>query len=372
MRKFRSHFLQKMLGVFFKRLVLISVFSCMIPGCISAGHHLRDYADKKHLSIGAAVVPDLFEEKEYAEIVSDEFNMLVPEYHLKWSFIHPERDSYNFSDTDKIIDFAEKHNSKIRGHTLVWHESLPAWITSCCRDTGHSTVDCDSRELEQILKSHIQTVVSKYKGRIYCWDVVNEPLSADVHNGNFRGSLWLSALGQYYIEQAFYWAHEADRDAKLFLNDTNIAEINSKSDFLYSIVKKMREKGVPIDGIGFQFHLDTRAIPNYESIENNIQRFLDLGLEIQFTEIDVSIWGPVTGEQLEIQADIFRKLIGIALRHSGITAFVTWGVTDKYSWLTSYGTETLKTTVHYGSGLLFDEQYRKKPSYFTILNSLKE
>jgi len=331
---------------------------------------LRDYTTTNKIYIGAAIMPDYLDETEYAATVAKEFNMIVPENHLKWSFVHPEKNLYDFSGADKIVKFARKKGMKVRGHTLVWHHSIPDWLVSFCDNPEDAKVPFLKNELESILRDHIKTVVKRYKGKIQYWDVVNEVFSENPNSGELRKTFWYNILGKDYIEKAFRWAHEADEKSKLFINDTNIAERNPKSDALYEMIKDLKSKGVPIEGIGFQLHLETDKKPNFDSIEANVTRFIDLGLEVQFTETDVAIVGEVTGENLELQAEIYRDIINLTLKYPEITAFITWGVTDKYSWLSSYAAEVLHSKTPYGSGLLFDEHYERKPAYYAVKKAL--
>jgi len=333
---------------------------------------LCDYAATQKIYIGAAIMPDYLDETEYAATVAREFNMIVPENHLKWSFVHPEKNLYDFSGADKIVQFATKKGMKVRGHTLVWHQSIPYWLVSFCDNPEDAKVPFCKNELEIILRDHIKTVVKRYKGKIQYWDVVNEAFTDHADSRELRKSFWYNILGKDYIEKAFRWAHEADEKAKLFINDFNIAERNSKSDVLYEMIKDFKTKGVPIDGVGFQLHLETSKNPNFDNIEVNVKRFIDLGLEVQFTETDVVIEGELTKEKLELQAEIYRDIINLALKYPEITAFITWGVTDKYSWLPSYAAEVLNSKTPYGSGLLFDEHYKRKPAYYAVKKALSE
>lgn len=363
-------------GKTFNRYIVVALFLWVVNifGCTFTHGNLflRDYAARRNINIGAAIMADYLEETEYTDIVVREFNLVVPENHLKWSYVHPEKDKYDFSAADKIIRFAQKNNLKVRGHALVWHKSLPKWLTPDCNDSEPNKVSYNKKELEDILEQHIKTVVTRYKGKIKYWDVVNEAFEGNDNSGELRRTFWYNILGKDYIEKAFIWAHEADKKAKLFINDFNIGERNLKSDALYEMIRDLKREGVPIHGVGFQFHLDTNKKPDFENIEANIKRFIGLGLEIQFTEIDVAICGEMTKEQLELQSEIYQGLINIALKYPQVTAFVTWGVTDKYSWLSRYAAEVLKSETFYGSGLLFDENYRKKPAYHAIQKSLNQ
>ena len=354
--------------------IVLFLLSRSVTGCAIApkSPFLRDYALKKNVLTGAAVRPDKLDEPEYARTVAQEFDMVVPENHLKWSYVHPEKDRYDFRGADKIVKFAVKNNMKIRGHALVWHKSIPEWLASARDHSGDVKVNFSKEELESILKEHIKTVVKRYKGKIEYWDVVNEVFMSCSDCTELRRNFWYTMMGKEYIEKAFLWAHEADQNAKLFINENKIGMKNPKSDALYALVKELKAKGIPIDGVGFQFHLDSGERLDFQNIETNIKRFIDLGLEIQFTEIDVAICGEITEEKLKLQSEIYQGIMEIALKYPQITAFVTWGVTDKYSWLPWFYGEVLNDKTACGSGLLFDENYRKKPAYYAIIGALRK
>jgi GH35 family endo-1,4-beta-xylanase len=313
---------------------------------------LRQAADKYKMLIGAAVEPDYLDEPEYAEILREQYNFVTPENRMKWGFIHPKKDKYDFAGADKIVDFAAKHNMKVRGHTLVWHIENPGWLTE---------TDWTKEQALEILEDHIKTVVGHYKGKVYAWDVVNEVLDAFA----LRDTLWLKAIGPEYIEKAFIWAHEADPDAKLYINDFFIEEKGVKSDYLYKFVKELLDKKIPIDGIGFQLHIDMENPMDIARINENIKRFTDLGLEVDFTEVDIRITGMDTDEMLQKQADMYSELMNLALSYDKVRAFTMWGITDKYSWVRATYPEA-------GYAHIYDKNYKPKPAYNALLDVLKK
>ena len=354
--------------------LLLFLLSVSGVGCAftTTGPFLRDLAEKKDIYLGAAITLDELEETEYARTVAREFNMVVPENHLKWAYIHPEKDRYDFSGVDRIVHFAMEHQMKIRGHTLLWHEAIPAWLAADGGNGEEIKASFSKGELEKVLEEHIKTVVARYRGKIQYWDVVNEVFESSSHSKELRKTFWLTVLGEEYIEKAFTWAREADGEARLFINEFRIERKNPKSDALYEMIKSLRKKGIPVDGVGFQLHLDLEENPDFQGIETNIRRFIELGLEVQFTEVDVGIRGEVTNEKLERQAEIYKGLLEIAAKYPQVTAFVTWGVTDRYSWLPGFGAEVLKSKIPYGSGLLFDAHYKEKPAYYAIIKILNK
>jgi endo-1,4-beta-xylanase len=315
---------------------------------------LRKAAEGRGLQIGAAVNPDLLSsEQPYRETLGSEYNMVVAENVMKWSLIHPEPDRYNFCPADVVVSNARANDMKIRGHTLVWHNQNPSWL----EDGNYSR-----EELIAILKAHIFAVAGRYRGEVAEWDVVNEAIS---DNGGLRSTVWLDGIGPEYIEMAFRWAHEADSSALLFYNDYSIAETNTKSTAVYNLIDSLLKKGVPVHGVGFQAHVGTTPglRPTISSIQDNIERFAELGLLTNFTEIDVRIFMPASESELSRQADIYSDLLGLCIANESCTSFVMWGFTDKHSWIPSF-------FEGYGAALIFDEHYQPKPAHAALLETL--
>lgn len=323
--------------------------------------NLKELTDSRGAFIGAAVnVSHLENDKEYKEVLQREFNMVVGENSMKWSKLRPNKDTFDFDQADKLVDFAEENKMAIRGHTLIWDVKLPDWITDGTAD----------EEMLDLLETHIKTVAGRYKGRIYAWDVVNEPITDE---GEFVDSQLFKRLGEKYIELAFKWAKEADPNAKLFLNDWGSDSINKRSNKLYEIVKNLIAKKVSIDGIGFQMHLGlgrcktSPTIPEMSSIRENFKRFSDLGLEIHITEMDIQVnYGEGTVEEkLRQQAEAYKNILETALEFTNFKALVVWGVNDKYTWITGLneGSED--------APLIFDKENKPKLAYFALKEALE-
>lgn len=341
------------------------------------GQPLRDSAQGSEILIGSAVRPSQLSEALYTSTLAREFNMVEPEDALKWEVVHPQRNEFDFSQADQILEFATKQDMKIRGHILVWHRQNPRWLTE-----GHYT----STELAHILEEHIKTVVGHYRGKLFAWDVVNEAFD-ELRPGVLRSTIWRDqpgiAVGRNgsasivephsskqsysYIERCFRWAHEADPQALLFYNEAEAETISAKSDAVFSMVRDFRRRGVPIDGVGLQMH-----IPNLHadvtSISANIKRLTELGVQVHITEMDVALPldsnGNARAQDLVRQADIYRDVALACLSHPGCTAIQTWGFTDKYSWIGSH------TKHRQGAALLFDQNYQAKPAYKALRNAL--
>src|SRR3954452_7327118 len=213
---------------------------------------LRELARHTALRVGTAVdTSALAADTTYRTMVAQQFSSVTPENVMKWEVVEPERGVSDFSAADRLVDFARANRQAVRGHTLVWHNQLPAWLTS-----GTWT----RAELRSILRQHIFTEAGHFRGRIWAWDVVNEAFNDD---GTLRDTLWLRVIGPSYIADAFRWAHQADPKAILFYNDYNIEGINPKSDRVYALVQQLLANGAPIQGVGVQGHLSTEYdLPN--------------------------------------------------------------------------------------------------------------
>jgi len=313
---------------------------------------LRSLAQAHGRYIGAAVAPGpLLSEPLYAETLAREFNMLTPENALKFGRTRPSRERYTFQDADAIVAFAQANRMAVRGHTLVWHEVLPRWLTA-----GGFTRD----ELLAILHEHITTVVGRYRGRIVAWDVVNEALGND---GAWRNTFWYKTIGPEYVDLAFRWAREADPQARLFYNDYGGEGLGRKSDAVYALVQGMMQRGVPIDGVGLQMHVRSDASPEPAEFAASLQRLAGLGLEVHITEMDVRIKGRVTEEELARQASICKDMLRVCFTAENCRAFVFWGFTDRHSWIPKY-------FPGWGAALPFDEAYRAKPAYRALMEAL--
>lgn len=319
---------------------------------------LKFLALKSGIEIGAAVaLQPLREDETYREVLAREFNTLIPENAMKFDAIHPERYQYKFKGADEIVDFAEKNNMKVFGHTLLWHIALPKWLKEG---------DFTRNELMGILRDHIYTVVGRYKGKIVAWDAVNEAIARD---GSLLDSIWLRKIGPEYLDLVFQWAHEADPNARLFFNEFSAEGLSSKSDGLYAIVSSMVQRGIPITGIGLQMHKSLGNPPNVQQVAKNIKRFADLGLEVQITEMDVKT-GDGKGslsQKMDQQAKMYGDILHICLSFSNCKTFMLWGFTDRYSWINSItGTQD--------GPLIFDISYQPKKSYdalASVLNNSK-
>ena len=313
--------------------------------------YLRDLAANQGIWIGSEVSDKQLRESGYRDTLRREFNLLTPENQMKWGPIHPERDRYNFIGADAIVNFAQTNGMRSHGHTLCWHNQNPGWLTD-----GRFT----RTEMINILRDHIHTVVGRYAGRIAIWDVVNEPIDG---SGGLRDTIWKNKIGPEYIDLAFQFAHEADPDAILIINDYSIEPINTKSTTLYNLARDLQSRQIPIHGIGFQMHLTLKWALDYQSFTNNMRRFANLGLEIYITEMDVRIQEPVTSADLAKQATVYGNVLEKCLSEPACMGFQTWGFTDKYSWIPGH-------FEGWNDALIFDRSYKPKPAYYALREEL--
>ncbi|MEI6277253.1 MAG: endo-1,4-beta-xylanase [Prolixibacteraceae bacterium] len=337
-----------------------SVNSGTLPDSVMG---LKDYY-KAYFPIGASVSPFSLNEPE-SSLILKHFGSLTAENAMKSGLIHPEELRYYWDNADKIVNFAQAHGMLMRGHTLCWHKQTPAWMF---KDNAGNQVT--KEVLLARLKEHIYQVVSRYKGKIYAWDVVNEAID-DSDSKVMRETDWYNICGEEFISSAFRWAHEADPAAKLFYNDYN-TEFPGKRDKIYVLLKKLLDAGVPIDGVGLQGHWSLNH-PSEKELREAIEKFSSLGLKIQITELDVSIYSQeeknpadhlFTAEKEQRQIDKYKMVFGVFRDYRKVITGVTfWNVSDKSSWLDNFPVRGRKNYP-----LLFDQNMNPKKAYREVVN----
>lgn len=329
---------------------------------------LKDYY-ANYFPIGVAVNPRMVQPGPDADLIKAQFNSLTPENAMKMGPIHPEEKRYFWKDADAIVDFAQQNHLKVRGHTLCWHNQTPRWFFT--DSTGKQV----TREvLLARMKQHISDVVGRYKGKIYAWDVVNEAVP-DNGPDVYRKSKFYEIIGEEYIEKAFEYAHAADPSAQLFYNDYN-TESASKRDRIYQLVKKLKDKGVPINGVGLQGHWSIYE-PTAQELEESITRFASLGLKVQITELDMSVYpkeherrerrdtdrSEFTSAMNDKQAAQYNMLFEVFRKHKNqLTGVTFWNLSDKYSWLDTFPVANRKDFP-----LLFDQNYQPKKAFAEVV-----
>jgi endo-1,4-beta-xylanase len=296
------------------------------------------------------------------KLLAKHFNSTTPGNVLKWDSTEPREGVFDFSGSDAAVQFAAGNGQRIRGHTLVWHSQTPDWVF---RDANGNLA---SKELLfQRMKTHINAVMGRYKGQIYAWDVVNEVLDAAQPDG-LRRSPWYQIAGEEFIEKAFLFAREADPDALLFINDYNTHE-SGKSQAMYDLVKRLKARGIPIDGVGHQTHVSL-YYPTVQEIESSIVKFAGLGVETHITELDMSVYSASSqrydtfpDELKQKQASLYKQLFDVFRRHKGLITSVTlWGKDDGNTWLRTF------PVARNDWPLLFDERLQSKPAYWALVN----
>ncbi|WIM93492.1 endo-1,4-beta-xylanase [Actinoplanes oblitus] len=302
-------------------------------GTSDAASTLGASAAAKGRYFGAAIAASKLGDGTYANILKTEFTSVTPENEMKWDATEPSRGTFTYAAGDKILSTAQANGQKVRGHTLAWHSQMPSWAQALSGST-----------LRSAMLNHVTQVATHYRGKVYAWDVVNEAF-ADDGRGSRRNST-LQQTGNDWIEAAFKAARAADPNAKLCYNDYNTDGVNAKSTAVYNLVKDFKARGVPIDCVGFQSHLTNTAPSDYQA---NLQRFADLGVDVQITELDISGSG---------QAAAYAAVTKACLAVSRCTGITVWGIRDSDSWRT--GTNPL----------LFDSSGKKKAAYTSVLNAL--
>ncbi len=285
---------------------------------------------------GTAVAASKLGDSTYSTILRREFNSITAENEMKWDATEPNRNQFNYGNGDRIASQARSQGAALRGHALLWHQQQPGWAQ------GLSGSDLRSAAI-----NHVTQVATHYRGQIHSWDVVNEAF-ADGNSGGRRDSN-LQRTGNDWIEAAFRAARNADPGAKLCYNDYNTDGINAKSTGIYNMVADFKNRGVPIDCVGIQSHLSSNS--NMSTYQANLQRFADLGVDLQITELDVG--GSGSG-----QANVYRQVTQACMAVSRCTGITTWGVTDRYTWRPN------------DTPLLFDSNYQKKQAYQSVLDAL--
>ena len=342
---------------------------------------LKDAFKSKFL-IGAALNQSQFsgENEQGAIIVRTQFNSISPENILKWAWVHPQPDKYDFEASDQYVTFGEKNNMFIIGHTLVWHNQTPKWVFE---DT--SGKELSKEKLLERMRDHIFTVVGRYKGRIKGWDVVNE---AVIDDGSLKQSKWLKIIGEEYLVKAYQFAHEADPQAELYYNDFSIENVPKRVGVI-ALIKKLQSQGIHITGIGMQGHYKMDW-PRTGQVDSTIADFAQLGVKVMITELDIDILPqPDLTKSAEISRrfqyeekldpyknrlpdsaqqaltkryaelfDVFKK------NSSKLTRVTFWGVTDGDSWL-----NTFPIAGRTSYPLLFDRSGMPKPAFDAVIKT---
>lgn len=309
--------------------------------------------------IGAAVKINLLRKNSaYRELIIKQFNSITAENAMKFNSLHPAPDVFRWGDADFLVDFANQNNIRVHGHTLIWSKFNPSWVTS---------FQGSRSDWEDLLRNHIETVVSHFKGRVASWDVVNEAFD---DNGNYKRCIWLDMLGPEYIELAFQYAHEADPDAILFYNDYGQEFGGKKLQAILNMARDFKRRGVPIGGMGLQMHTVLRM--QSEKIAKNLRLIANLGLKVHISELEVSVRynrpasfildDNLAFAQAQKYSEIFEAYNSIPKwQQFGIT---TWNVADADSFRNS-------KIKNHDFPLLFDLDYKPKAAYRLLMEKMR-
>jgi len=337
---------------------------------------LRGLADDLNIYWGTSIMPHGASDSVYLKTMSREFNFAVPDYGMYMCDIQPVQGIWNFGEMDWVVEYTESHDMRIRGHTLVWGRrystigtvggdwtATPAWV--------HNG-DFSRAEMIETMNEYIETVVRHYGDRVDEWVVVNESASWEP-GGGFGDNVWKEKLGEDYVALAFRKAREVAPNAVLVLNEWGGDYLHQTTfgmeDNIYDHVRRLVERGVPIDAVGLQFHLAIppepwENPPTVERIVGNFDRYGDLGLDVYVTELDVKIQEPITQEKLDRQAEIYAMVMEAVLESEHCNSICVWGYSDRYSWIPSW-------YPGYSAACMFDKLIEPKPAYYSMVEVME-
>lgn len=309
--------------------------------------------------MGAAVSISLLKNNaNYRNLVIKEFNSLTAENAMKFAAVHPSKNTYNWTDADYLLQFARTYGKRIHGHTLIWDKYNPDWLNNFVGSTA---------DWENLLKTHIQAVVGHFKGKVSSWDVLNEAIDDE---GNIRNTIWVQKLGVDYIGRAFQYAHEADPNALLFYNDYGYEYSPARREAILNLVVSLKNKGIPIDGIGIQMH--TNVTETDENFATAIRTAAATGFKIHISEIDIAL-NPDNNQSMTYTAALAdqqaAKYKAIVKAYNAIPKVQQYGITQ---WNVSDADSWIPSTYHRKDWPLpFDSNYQRKPAYQGILDGAK-
>jgi endo-1,4-beta-xylanase len=292
---------------------------------------LQGLAAARGLRWGAAVTNAQLRDPGFRNLVTAQTGLIVPESEMKWDGLQPTPDRFNFSAPDQLLAFARDHGLAMRGHTLVWHQQLPAWVQAL-----------PARELAAALETYIGTVVGHYRGQLQSWDVVNEPIAED--GSGLRRDLWLERLGPGYIARALTWAHRADPKAVLVINEYGLegddARSARKRETFLALLRQLRREGVPLNAVGLQGHLYANGSgpTTFRSLPGFLRALAALDLDIYITELDVNDreLPAAVPERDRRVADVYAAFLAAVLPEPRLKLITGWGLSDRHTWLNRF------------------------------------
>jgi endo-1,4-beta-xylanase len=307
--------------------------------------------------VGVAVnTSKLRNEEKYWKAAVTHFNSFTPEKILKPQYLHPEKDRFDFFECDRLMDFCEARKIRLHGHTLVWHKALPGWMEG---------FKGSAQEWEMMLREHVQTIVKHCSGKIKSWDVVNEAFNED---GTLRKNIWLTNVGEQYVEKAFQFAREADSTVLFFYNDYSLEKNGQKLRAVLAFLDALRAKGIRVDGIGLQMHV-TLQQPRIEEINEAAKIISEHGYLVHYSELDVALnagESPFSSRKKKYtkQEQRMKEIVAgyTKLKPEMRFGITLWGVSDNDSWLSDESERARP--------LLLDRDYEMKPAFCGFLEGL--
>ena len=325
---------------------------------------LKALAAKHDIELGNFAISNYLNNPQYSSILNSQFNLALIDNTPNWYFpsggIRPGPNTYNFKTMDQIVAYAGAHHMAIQAHHLIWGEDkwLPSWLIN-----GNYT----SAQLMSIMHSDISTVAGRYKDRIKEWSVVNEAFTREQHIYGLHDWWADHTGGDGYIDQAFIWAHQADPHAALILNDFDDEHFNSVSDAMYNYIKSAKARGIPVDGIGMQMHIDGTHPPNPDEVAQNMDRFGALGVGVYVTEFDVNMSNVPAPDYVKdnIEAGIYYDMMRACIESPACHSFSLLGITDRETWYNYLGPGSADARP-----LMFDQNFNPKPAYYSFRDAL--
>jgi endo-1,4-beta-xylanase len=322
---------------------------------------LRSRGATSGIKFGCAGAAPIFQKDAILlEKMATEASIFIPEAHLKWEFTEPKPNAFDFAGPDSIIDFAARNDMVMHGHTLVWYAAIPDWVAHLASPT----------EARAALERHIGTLVARYRGKVWAWDVVNEPIEPkDGFEAGYRASVWQRLLGREHVALAFALAHAADPSTPLSLNEYGFeyttAESRARRRDILALLRDLRDRNAPVDCFGLQSHLDAHRVLDRKELTDFLKSVTALGYRLMITELDVCD-AELPGNEAQRDEAVARHVadyLDIVCSVARPLSISTWGLSDRYTWLPQY--------FHRADGkplrpLPLDRDFNRKPMWETL------
>jgi endo-1,4-beta-xylanase len=334
----------------------------------SSAPTLREAGVARGTLVGTAVGRMYLDDPDMARLIAEQFSILVSENDMKWAATQPEQDRYDFNRGDALVAFADSHDQLVRGHNLCWHLDNPPWLATALTPQNAA----------HILEDHVRTVAGHYAGQIQSWDVVNEAiLPEDGRKDYLRKSIWLQTIGPDYLEVAYRAAAQADPKARLTYNDYHLDRDNPeharRRKAVLDLLRWFRKKNIPLHALGIQSHLAASLVPpTWNGLNHFLDQVRDLGLDVYITELDVEdleLPGDIPTRDRMV-ADLYRSYLEDVLKHPCVKAVLTWGFTDKFSWLSHSRHQRPDNLPK--RPLPFDADLRPKAAFYAMIEAMQK